>query len=43
MALVTDGVALPMLLRTLRAPLIGDQPRSSPLVPLRGPGGEDPC
>jgi hypothetical protein len=43
MDLVTDGVALPMLLRTLRGPLIGDQPRSSPLVPLRGPGGEDPC
>ncbi len=47
MDLVTDGVTLPMLLRALRAPLVGDQPRSSPLVPLRQPddGGDDddPC
>lgn len=39
--LVTDGVALPMLLRALRAPLIGDQPRSSPLAPL--PPDDEPC
>ena len=39
--LVTDGVALPMLLRALRAPLIGDLPRSSPLVPL--PPDDEPC
>ncbi|HSK03888.1 MAG TPA: hypothetical protein VK932_21695 [Kofleriaceae bacterium] len=43
MDLVTDGVALPMLLRTLRGPLVGDQPRSSPLVPLRQPDGDAPC
>lgn len=43
MDLVTDGVALPMLIRTLRGPLVGDAPRSSPLVPLRRPDGEDPC
>ncbi len=34
MDLVTDGVALPMVLRALRAPLIGDRPRGAPLAPL---------
>jgi hypothetical protein len=43
MELVTDGVVLPMLLRALRAPLIGDQPRGSPLSPLPKPEDEDPC
>ena len=39
--LVTDGVVLPMLLRALRTPLIGDRPRSSPLSPL--PPDDEPC
>jgi hypothetical protein len=34
MDLVTDGVALPMILRALRAPLVGDRPRNAPLSPL---------
>jgi hypothetical protein len=43
MELVTDGVALPMLLRALRAPLVGGRARSEPLVPLPPPPeDEDP-
>lgn len=37
MELVTDGVTLPMLLRALRAPLTGGQPRSAPLTPFPDP------
>lgn len=40
MDLVTDGVALPMILRALRAPLVDDGPRSAPLSPLPRLGGE---
>jgi hypothetical protein len=42
MDLVTDGVALPMVLRALRAPLVGDAPRSAPLSPLPELDDEDP-
>jgi hypothetical protein len=43
MELVTDGVALPMTLRALHAPMVLDQPRSTPLIRLRDPDDdEDP-
>lgn len=37
MDLVTDGVALPMILRALRAPIVGDRPRNAPLSRLPDP------
>jgi len=43
MDLVTDGVALPMLLRALRAPLVGDRPRSTPLLPFPELDEDEPC